>query len=133
MHIEKSIYNEEVVIYASREEEMAAIRAFLDGNYGELTALEVQEFKSIQKDPDGIKFDRDHAGMFSCEVDPLDFRGLVFIYDVGKNFADGERILREMIGPHPITPLTLWKLERQLNNLATESTKSTECFRTPTP
>lgn len=131
MRVEKSLYNEDVVIYESNEEAMKAIRAFLDGNYGELTALEVQEFKAMQKDPYCEKFDRDHAGMFSSEVDPLDFTGLVFIYDLGRNFEEGYQILLDMVGPHPITPMTIWRLHRQLNNLATKSTENTECFRTP--
>ena len=116
MKIIKNRYNEDMPWYESREEEMAAIRAFLSGNYGELTALEVQEFKSIQKDPDGVKFDRDHAGMFSCEVDPLDFRGLVFIHDLGRTFEEGYQILLDRIGPHPITPLTVWQLNKELNH-----------------
>lgn len=116
MRVEKNLYNEDVVIYESTEEQMAAIRAFLDGNYGELTALEVQEFKAIQKDPYGEKFDAAHAGMFSSEVDPLDFRALVFLYDLGRNFEEGYQILLDMVGPHPITPLTIWRLEKELNH-----------------
>lgn len=114
MKIIKNVYNEDTVWYDSREEQMAAIRAYLAGEYYKLTALEIAEMRACEEDPNGVIFDAEHAGMFSCEVDPLDFTGLVFIYDVGKDFADGERILREMIGPHPITPLTLWRLEREL-------------------
>lgn len=116
MRVEKNLYNEDIVVYDSTEELRAAIRAFLDGNYGELTALEVQEFKSIQTDPDGVKFDRDHAGMFASNVDPLDFRGLVFIYDLGRTFEEGYQMLLDMVGPHPITPLTIWRLEKELNH-----------------
>lgn len=119
MRVEKSLYNEDVVIYDSTEEQMAAIRAYLDGNYSILTALQIEEFRQCEEDPYCKRFDAEHAGMFSSEVDPLDFTGLVFIYDVGKDFADGERILREMIGPHPITPLTLYRLERELNSTPT--------------
>lgn len=119
MHIEKNVYNEDTVIYDSTEEQMAAIRAYLDGNYGELTLLEIEEMRAAERDPDGTKFDRDHAGMFSCEVDPLDFRGLVFVYDLGRNFEEGYQILLDMVGPHPITPMTLYRLERELNSTPT--------------
>lgn len=115
MKIVKNVYDEDTVIYDSTEEQMTAIRNYLDGNFGELTALQIEEFRQCEEDPNGTKFDRDHAGMFSCEVDPLDFRGLVFIYDVGKTFEEGYKKLLDMVGPHPITPLTIWRLERQLN------------------
>ena len=118
--------------YDSREEEITALKNYLDGNYGELTALEVQEFRQCLEDPNGTRFDADHAGIFSEEVDPLDFRGLVFIFDLGRTFEEGYQILLDIVGPHPITPLTIWRLHRQLNNLATESTENTECFRTGT-
>lgn len=114
MRIEKNVYNEDTVIYESREEQMTAIRNYLDGNLGELTLLEIEEMRAAERDPDGTKFDAEHAGMFSCEVDPLDFRGLVFIYDLGRNFEEGYQILLDMVGPHPITPLTIWRLEREL-------------------
>lgn len=114
MKIIKNVYNEDTIWYDSTEEQMAAIRAYLDGNYGELTALQIEEFRQCEEDPNGTRFDREHAGMFSCEVDPLDFRGLVFIYDLGRNFEEGYQILLDMVGPHPITPLTLRRLEREL-------------------
>lgn len=115
MKIIKNVYDEDTVHYESQEELRAAIDAYLRGNYGELTALQIEEFRQCEEDPNGTKFDRDLAGMFSCEVDPLDFRGLVFIYDVGKTFEEGYKKLLDMVGPHPITPLTIWRLERQLN------------------
>lgn len=114
MKIVKNVYDEDTVIYESTEEEMAAIRAYNDGDYSQLTALEIEFIRDTLEDPNGVKFDREHAGMFSSEVDPLDFRGLVFIYDLGRTFEEGYQILLDMLGPHPITPLTIWQLERQL-------------------
>lgn len=116
MRIEKNVYDEDTVIYDSQEEQMTAIRNYLDGNYGELTLLEIEEMRACERDPDGTKFDAAHAGMFSCEVDPLDFRGLVFVHDLGRNFEEGYQILLDMVGPHPITPLTIWRLEKELNH-----------------
>lgn len=115
MVIDTDVFGEEIPIWTT-EEEMAAIRAYRSGNYGELTALEIEYIREALEDPNGEKFDREHAGMFSCEVDPLDFRGLVFIYDLGRNFEEGYQILHDKLGPHPITPMTLHNLNKELYN-----------------
>lgn len=69
MKIIKNRYGEDVPWYDSLDEEMAAIRAFLDGNYGELTALEVQEFRQCEEDPNGVKFEAEHAGMLAEKLE----------------------------------------------------------------
>lgn len=115
MHIDKDRFGEDIVMYDSQEEEREAIRNYLRGNFAALTCEEVAFFRSCEEDPNGVRWEADHAGMMSEEVDELDFNGLVFIYDLGRTFEEGKEILLRMVGPHPITPLTLWKLERDLN------------------
>lgn len=114
MHLVKDRFGESIVMYDSREEEDAAIRNYLDGNYAELTCEEVAFFRSCEEDPNGVRWEAEHAGMMSEEVDELDFNGLVFIYDIGRTFEEGKEILLRMVGPHPITPLTLWRTIRKI-------------------
>ena len=115
MHIDKDRFGDDIAIYDSREEEREAIRNYLRGNFAALTCEEIAFFRSCEEDPKGIRWKADHAGMMSEEVDELDFNGLVVIHDLGRTFEEGREILLRKIGPRPITPLTLWKLELDLN------------------
>jgi len=114
MHIEKDRFGEEIVLYDSQAEQLEAVRNWLDGNLGALTCEEVLLFRSCEEDPNNVRWEAEHAGVKAEEVDVLDINGLVFIFDLGHTFEEGMQILLHKIGPHPITPLTLWQLENQL-------------------
>lgn len=114
MRIEKDRFGEDAITYDSRVEEKTAIRNYLCGNFAALTCEEVAFFRSCEEDPYGFRWEADHSGMMSDDVDELDFNGLVFIHDIGRTFEEGKELLLRMVGRHPITPLTLWELEKRL-------------------
>lgn len=103
MRIEKNVYDEDTVIYDSQEEQMTAIRNYLDGNYGELTLLEIEYIRKIEKDPTLDKFAATHAGQIAADVEESYLPGMRFVF--------GDSILSV---PHPITNWYLYHLELDL-------------------
>ena len=60
------------------EELDAKIADFLAGRYGNLTTEEIAEFRDAQDDPDGTKWEKEHAGeVFG--MDALDLNGFLFV------------------------------------------------------
>lgn len=116
MKIMKSRFGEDMPYWESSAEQNAACEAYLAGEYDKLTALEVEFLRSCETDPNNIKFDQAHAGVLSEEVEPMDFYGLIFIYDLGSSFEEGKKILLDKVGPRPVTPLTMWEIEKELNH-----------------
>ena len=114
MTVIKSRFGEDMPWYESAAERDAAIKAYLAHDYSELSLIEIEFMRDCERDPNGTKFDVAHAGVFSEEVDPLDFNGIIFIHNLGRTFEEGRQILLDLIGPHPITPLTLWQAERKI-------------------
>ncbi len=103
MKIVKNLYNEDVPQYENAAEQRAAIEAYLNGEVGSLTTLEIEYFRSIEEDPKGKRFAAYHAGMVASNVDPSYLAGMTFVF--------GEAILDI---PHPITNYYLWRLEMDL-------------------
>ena len=54
------------------EELNAKCADFLAGRYGNLTTEEIEEFREAQEDPDGSKWEREHAGEAFLERMSLD-------------------------------------------------------------
>lgn len=110
MRIETGYFGERVPIYSDREEARTAIRAFLAGNYGELTCDEVAFWRRCVEDPQALRWEREHAGeLLRVSEEELD-RELFAVRPTLESFADSYAWLRHRVGPHPITPLTLWNL-----------------------
>lgn len=105
MKIVKNLYAESVPQYESAAEREAAVRAFLAGNFGELTSLEIEYFRRIDEDRSGKKFALEHAGMIAADVAPAYLAGMRFVF--------GDSILEV---PHPITNYYLYHLEKELYN-----------------
>lgn len=105
MTVTTNLYGEKVPRYETKEEESAAIRAFLNKEYDKLTSLEIEFFRSLEEDPDGSKFAADHAGQIAADVDPAYLAGMTFVF--------GDEILDV---PHPITNWYLYQLERTITH-----------------
>lgn len=50
MRVEKNVYNEDTVIYDDWLEEACALQAFLIGDYGSLTCLEIEAFTEVARE-----------------------------------------------------------------------------------
>lgn len=105
MTITKNIFNEDAPQYESAAEQGAAIAAYLRGDFGELTVLEIEYLRKIERDPHLDKFAAEHAGQIAADVDPAYLAGMTFVF--------GEDILDV---PHPITNWYLYNLEKELIN-----------------
>lgn len=105
MKIVKNLFGEDVPKYDSSAEQMAAIKAYLGGDYGKLTILEIEYFRNLEKDPYMTKFAAEHAGQVANDVDPGYLAGMRFVF--------GDDILDV---PHPITNYYLYQLERSLED-----------------
>lgn len=111
MKITKNLFNEDAPQYESAAEQGAAIEAYLRGDFGELTVLEIEYFRKIESDPSLDKFAAEHAGQIAADVDPLYLAGMRFVF--------GDSILSVN---HPITNWYLYCLERNLIFLSTTTT-----------
>ena len=90
------------------EELDAKIADFLAGRYGNLTTAEIEEFREAQADPDGTKWEREHAGeVFG--MDAIDLNGFLFVeFPTEMPLERCMEILRKMFRRHTITPDRLW-------------------------
>ena len=92
----------------SVEELKAKCADFLAGRYGNLTTEEIEEFREAQADPDGTKWEREHAGeVFG--MDAIDLNGFLFVeFPTEMPLERCMEILRKMFRRHTITPDRLW-------------------------
>ena len=90
------------------EELDAKIADFLAGRYGNLTTEEIAEFRDAQDDPDGTKWEKEHAGeVFG--MDAIDLNGFLFVeFPTEMPLERCMEILRKMFRRHTITPDRLW-------------------------
>jgi len=90
------------------EELKAKAADFLAGRYGNLTTEEIAEFRDTQEDPDGTKWEKEHAGeVFG--MDAIDLNGFLFVeFPTEMPLEKCLEILRRMFRGHPITPSRLW-------------------------
>ena len=123
MKIIKNLYGEDTPHYENSMEKKAACDAYLNGDYSNLSALEVQFFQSCFDDPNNIRTEAAHAGMLSEEVDPKSVEELIIVHDLGHTLEEGWQIVRDLIGPHPITPLSLYLLDLRLTAPSTPKTR----------
>ena len=81
---------------------------FLAGRLGNLTTEEIEEFREAQSDPDGSKWEREHAGeVFG--MDAIDLDGFLFVeFPTGMPVEQCMDVMRRMFGGRPITPARLW-------------------------
>ena len=90
------------------EELDAKIADFLAGRYGNLTTEEIEEFREAQADPDGSKWEREHAGE-AFFVDPLELNGFLLVeMPSGETLEESLAHLRRIVGARTITPDRLW-------------------------
>ena len=90
------------------EELDAKIADFLAGRYGNLTTEEIAEFRAAQEDPDGTKWEKEHAGeVFG--MDALDLNGFLFVeFPAEMPLGKCLEILRRIFRGRTITPDRLW-------------------------
>lgn len=105
MKITKNLFNEEVPVYETQAEQSAAVSAYVNGRFEELTTEEIEYFRNLERDPDMTRFNLEHAGQVAADVDPTYLAGMTFVF--------GDEILAV---PHPITNWYLYKLEKELIN-----------------
>lgn len=110
MIITKNLFNEDSPQYESAAEQRAAIEAYLRGDFGELTLLEIEYIRKIERDRHLDKFAATHAGQIAADVDPAYLAGMRFVF--------GNAILSV---PHPITNWYLYHLELELQESANDS------------
>ena len=94
------------------EELDAKIADFLAGRYGNLTTEEIEEFREAQADPDGSKWEREHAGEVFF-VDPLELNGFLLVeMPSEETLEESLAHLRRIVGARTITPDRLWWIVR---------------------
>ena len=94
------------------EELDAKIADFLAGQYGRLTTEEIEEFRAAQADPDGSKWEREHAGE-AVGLDPLDLNGFLFVeFPAEMSLEESLEILTRIVGARTITADRLWWIAR---------------------
>ncbi len=81
---------------------------FLAGDYGNLTTEEIAEFRAAQEDPDGRKWEAEHAGeVFGIE--PIDLNGFMFVeFPIDMPLEKCLEVLRKMFHDRTITADRLW-------------------------
>ena len=98
---------------------------FLAGRYGNLTTEEIEEFREAQTDPDGSKWEREHAGE-AFFVDPLELNGFLLVeMPSGETLEESLAHLRRIVGARTITPDRLWWIARHV--LGRTEVKRQEC------
>ena len=81
---------------------------FLAGRYGNLTTEEIEEFREAQADPDGTKWEREHAGE-AFGMDAIDLDGFLFVeFPAEMPLEKCAEILRKFFRTRTITPARLW-------------------------
>ena len=95
------------------EELNAKCADFLAGRYGNLTTEEIEEFREAQEDPDGSKWEREHAGE-AFFIDPLDLNGFLLVEFPAESMSLDECMaaLRRIFRSKTITADRLWWLAR---------------------
>ncbi len=94
------------------EELDAKIADFLAGRYGNLTTEEIEEFRAAQADPDGSKWEREHAGE-AVGLDPLELNGFLLVeFPPELSLEESLEILRKIAGVRTITADRLWWIAR---------------------
>ena len=94
------------------EELNAKCADFLAGRYGNLTTEEIEEFREAQADPDGSKWEREHAGEVFF-VDPLELNGFLLVeMPSEETLEESLAHLRRIVGARTITPDRLWWIVR---------------------
>lgn len=108
MKVDTNLFGEKVPRYESKEEEYAAVDAYVRGEYGKLTAVEVLHFKRVEEQSTEEKFNEAHAGMRAEDVTDLDINGVIFCATpLNEPFKESKKRLFEAIGNRPITFGTL--------------------------
>ena len=100
------------------EELDAKIADFLAGRYGNLTTEEIEEFREAQEDPDGSKWEREHAGE-AFFIDTLDLNGFLLVEFPAESMSLDECMaaLRRIFRSKTITADRLWWLARHGQNI----------------
>ena len=81
---------------------------FLAGRFGNLTTEEIAEFREAQADPDGSKWEREHAGE-AFGMDAIDLDGFLFVeFPTEMPLEKCAEILRKFFRTRTITPARLW-------------------------
>ena len=94
------------------EELDAKIADFLAGRDGNLTTEEIEAFGEAQEDPDGSKWEQEHAGEV-VGLDPLELNGYLFVGSpVDMSLDDCLDVLRRIAGNRVLTPDRLWWIAR---------------------
>ena len=94
------------------EELNVKIADFLAGRFGNLTTEEIEEFREAQEDPDGTKWEREHAGEV-VGLDPLELNGYLFVESpVGMSLDECLAVLRRIAGRRVLSPDRLWWIAR---------------------
>ena len=90
------------------EELKAKCADFLAGRFGNLTTEEIAEFREAQADPDGSKWEREHAGE-AFGMDAIDLDGFLFVeFPAEMPLEKCAEILRKFFRTRTITPARLW-------------------------
>jgi hypothetical protein len=90
------------------EELDAKCADFLAGHFGNLTTEEIEEFREAQADPDGSKWEREHAGE-AFGMDAIDLDGFLFVeFPAEMPLEKCAEILRKFFRTRTITPARLW-------------------------
>ena len=106
------------------EELKAKCADFLAGRYGNLTTEEIEEFREAQEDPDGSKWEREHAGE-AFFIDPLDLNGFLLVEFPAERMSLDECMaaLRRIFRSKTITADRLWWLARHGQNIITREVR----------
>ena len=81
---------------------------FLAGRFGNLTTEEIAEFREAQADPDGSKWELEHAGE-AFGMDAIDLDGFLFVeFPAEMPLEKCAEILRKFFRTRTITPARLW-------------------------
>ena len=90
------------------EELKAKCADFLAGRFGNLTTEEIAEFREAQADPDGSKWELEHAGE-AFGMDAIDLDGFLFVeFPAEMPLEKCAEILRKFFRTRTITPARLW-------------------------
>ena len=95
------------------EELKAKCADFLAGRLGNLTTEEIEEFREAHSDPDGSKWEREHAGD-AVGVETLEMNGFLLVeFPASETLEESMGRLVRMAGRRPLTPARLWWIARR--------------------
>ena len=108
MSYEIRVTREEGSVTSAVEELKAKCADFLAGHFGNLTTEEIEEFREAQADPDGSKWEKEHAGE-AFGMDAIDLDGFLFVeFPAEMPLEKCAEILRKFFRTRTITPARLW-------------------------